>query len=98
MFFGSGLADEPSPWCDGDELSRGVDVPGAALRQVSLLVGDTALELLEYRSPPSGTDQARYRCDDLGASHVASSVDDIESNKAALEAKEIDKRTDQQGG
>ena len=50
------FANEPSPWFDGEELSRAVGVPGAALRQVSLLVGDTTLELLKYRSPPSETD------------------------------------------
>ena len=51
------FANEPSPWFDGEELSRGVGVSGAALRQVSLLAGDTTLELLEYRSPPSETDK-----------------------------------------
>ena len=33
------FANEPSPWFDGEELSRGVGVSGAALRQVSLLAG-----------------------------------------------------------
>ncbi|HEY7691663.1 MAG TPA: VOC family protein [Gaiellaceae bacterium] len=83
------FANEPSPWFDGDELSRGVGVPGAALRQVSLLVGDTTLELLEYSSPPSETN-APLRSNNLGASHVAFLVDDIESSKAELEAKGID--------
>jgi len=72
------FANEPSPWFDGEELSRGVGVPGAALRQVSLLVGDTTLELLEYRSPPSETDKP-LQSNNLGASHVAFLVDDIES-------------------
>jgi catechol 2,3-dioxygenase-like lactoylglutathione lyase family enzyme len=44
------FSNEPSPWFEGDELSRGVGVPGAALRQVSLLLGDSTLELLEYKS------------------------------------------------
>ena len=83
------FANEPSPWFDGDELSRGVGVPGAALRQVSLLVGDTTLELLEYRSPPSETD-GPLRSNDRGASHVAFVVDDIEATKAELEAKGIE--------
>ena len=83
------FANEPSPWFEGDELSRGVGVPGAALRQVSLLVGDTTLELLEYRSPPSGTD-GPLPSNDLGASHVAFAVDDIEARKAELEAKGIE--------
>ena len=83
------FANEPSPWFDGEELSRGVGVPGAALRQVSLLVGDTTLELLEYRSPPSETD-GPLRSNDRGASHVAFAVADIEATKAELEAKGIE--------
>jgi catechol 2,3-dioxygenase-like lactoylglutathione lyase family enzyme len=83
------FANEPSPWFDGEELSRGVGVPGAALRQVSLLVGDTTLELLEYKSPPSETD-GPLGSNNLGASHVAFLVDDIESAKAELEAKGIE--------
>jgi Lactoylglutathione lyase and related lyases len=83
------FANEPSPWFDGEELSRGVGVPGAALRQVSLMVGDTTLELLEYRSPPSET-EGPLRSNDRGASHVAFAVDDIEATKAELEAKGIE--------
>jgi len=83
------FANEPSPWFDGEELSRGVGVPGAALRQVSLLVGDTTLELLEYSSPPSETN-APLQSNSLGASHVAFLVDDIESSKAELETKGIE--------
>ena len=64
-------------------------MPGAALRQVSLLVGDTTLELLEYRSPPSETDEP-LRSNSLGASHVAFLVEDIEATKAELEAKGIE--------
>src|SRR4051812_49764590 len=52
---GLDFSNEPSPWFDGPELGPAVGVPGAALRQVSLLLGDTTLELLEYRSPPSET-------------------------------------------
>src|SRR4029079_17701004 len=51
--FGLQSPNEPSPWFDGEELSRGVGVPGAALRQVSLLAGVNTLELLEYSSTPS---------------------------------------------
>ena len=129
------FANEPSPWFEGDELSRGVGVAGATLSQVSLLAGDTIggatlsrffafelvsdreveggyveeitgiegahvrlahlsgyghnLELLEYRSPPSGTD-GPLPSNDLGASHVAFAVDDIEATKAELEAKGIE--------
>ena len=83
------FSNEPSPWFDGEELGRAVGVPGAALRQVSLLLGDTTLELLEYRSPPSETD-GPLGSNSRGASHVAFVVDDIEAKKAELEAKGIE--------
>lgn len=83
------FSNEPSPWFEGEELSRGVGVPGAALRQVSLLLGDTTLELLEYRSPPSETTRP-LRSNSQGASHVGFLVEDIEATKAELEAKGIE--------
>jgi catechol 2,3-dioxygenase-like lactoylglutathione lyase family enzyme len=83
------FSNEPSPWFEGEDLSLGVGVPGAALRQVSMLVGDTTLELLEYRSPLSET-AGPLKSNNLGASHVAFAVDDIESAKAELEAKGIE--------
>ena len=82
------FSNEPSPWFEGDELEKGVGVPGAALRQVSLLLGDTTLELLEYKSPPSET-SAPLKSQSDGASHVALQVDDIHATKAELEAKGI---------
>jgi catechol 2,3-dioxygenase-like lactoylglutathione lyase family enzyme len=81
--------NEPSPWFEGEELSRGVGVTGAALRQVSLALGETTLELLEYRSPPSETERP-LPSNSRGASHVAFLVDDIEATKADLEAKGIE--------
>ena len=83
------FVNEPTPWFEGEELSRGVGVPGAALRQVSLRAGDTTVELLEYRSPPSET-SAPLKSNNRGASHVAFLVEDIESKKAELEAKGIE--------
>jgi catechol 2,3-dioxygenase-like lactoylglutathione lyase family enzyme len=82
------FSNEPSPWFDGDELSRGVGVPGAALRQVSLRLGDSTLELLEYKSPPSDT-TAPLLSNNLGASHIAFRVDDIAAKKMELETKGI---------
>jgi catechol 2,3-dioxygenase-like lactoylglutathione lyase family enzyme len=82
------FSNEPSPWFDGAELGPAVGVPGAALRQVSLLVGDTTLELLEYKSPPSET-SSPLASNNRGASHVAFHVEDIEAKKDELEAKGI---------
>ena len=56
---------------------------------MSLLLGDTTLELLEYKSPPSET-TAPLKSNNMGASHVAFLVDDIEAKKAELEAKGIE--------
>ena len=60
-------------------------VPGAALRQVCLRLGDTMLELLEYRTPPSETERPLLS-HSRGATHVAFGVDDIAAAKAELEA------------
>ncbi len=82
------IATEPSPWFDGSDLGRGVGVPGAALRQVCLRLGDTMLELLEYRTPPSQTERPLLsHC--VGASHVAFQVGDIRAAKAELEAEGV---------
>jgi catechol 2,3-dioxygenase-like lactoylglutathione lyase family enzyme len=82
------ITTEPSPWFEEPELGHGVGVPGAALRQVCLRLGDTMLELLEYRTPPSGTERPLLsHC--LGASHVAFQVDDIAASKAELERKGV---------
>ena len=78
------FSNEPSPWFEGPELGPAVGVPGAALRQVSLILGDTTLELLEYKSPPGETPRPLLS-NNIGASHVAFRVDDIEAKKADLE-------------
>jgi catechol 2,3-dioxygenase-like lactoylglutathione lyase family enzyme len=82
------FSNEPSPWFEGPELGPAVGVPGAALRQVSLLLGDTTLELLEYKSPPSETEEP-LMSNNIGASHVAFLVEDIETTKAELESKGV---------
>ncbi|MGH3395334.1 MAG: VOC family protein [Streptosporangiaceae bacterium] len=78
------ISTEPSGWFEGPELGHGVGVPGAALRQVCLRLGDTMLELLEYAAPPSPTERPLLS-HSVGASHVAFQVDDIETVKAELE-------------
>src|SRR6185437_708030 len=78
------IVTEPSPWFEGPELGRGVGVPGAALRQVCLCLGDTMIELLEYRTPPSPTERPLLS-HSIGASHIAFQVADIRAAKAELE-------------
>lgn len=85
---GLGFVNEPSPWFDAPELGPAVGVPGAALRQVSLALGDVTVELLEYKAPPSQT-TGPLASNNLGASHVAFLVDDIHATKAELEAKGV---------
>src|SRR4051812_34566261 len=85
---GLGFSNEPSPWFDGPELGPAVGVPRAALRQGSLRAGDTTLELLEDKTPPSETDRPLLS-NSIGASHVAFRVDDIHAAKAELEEKGI---------
>ena len=79
------ICTEPSPWFTGPELGHGVGVPGAALRQVCLGIGDTMLELLEYSAPESQTERPLLS-HSVGASHVAFQVDDITAKKAELES------------
>ena len=47
-------------------------MPGAGLRQVSLILGDTTLELLEYNNPPSET-EAPLLSNNIGAHTLPSS-------------------------
>jgi catechol 2,3-dioxygenase-like lactoylglutathione lyase family enzyme len=80
------FSNEPSPVFSGEGLETGVGIKGASLRQVSLLLGDTTIELLEYLTPkwPISTPVPQYV---TGASHIAFKVDDIYASKKALEAK-----------
>src|SRR5207248_10995293 len=82
------FSNEPSPWFEGEELGRGVGVPGAALRQVSLLVGDTTIELLEYKAPPSET-RRPLGSNNLRAAHVALHVEDSDPQTAELEPEGV---------
>lgn len=80
------FANEPTPWFEGPVLEKGVGVPGARLRQVSLWVGEhSTMELIEYGNLPDG-DNSRISNNHLGAAHVCFKVDDIAAKKAELEA------------
>ena len=78
------FANEPTPWFEGPELERGVGVPGARLRQVSLWVGPkSTMELIEYGNRPA-TSTAPVPNNFLGAAHVCFKVDDVVATKAEL--------------
>lgn len=80
------FANEPTPWFEGPELSKGVGVEGASLRQVSLWVDDrSTLELIEYKNPPSRNGGPVVN-NHIGAAHVCFKVKDIHAKKAELEA------------
>jgi catechol 2,3-dioxygenase-like lactoylglutathione lyase family enzyme len=86
---GAEFVSEPSPWFDGDDLSRGVGVPGASLRQVNLSLGGTQFELLEYGNRPVGDDSPAPQ-NRLGSMHLGFRVDDIHGTKSALEAAGVE--------
>lgn len=86
---GLGFVNEPSPVFDDPLLGPAVGVPGAALRQVSLALGDVILELLEYSQPQSPIDLPLPQ-NALGAQHLAFLVDDIHTKKAELEDQGVE--------
>jgi glyoxylase I family protein len=86
---GLAFANEPTPWFDGPDLAKGVGVPGARLRQVSMWVGaNSSMELIEYANRPA-TSAAPIPNNHLGAAHVCFRVDDIAAKKAELEGKGV---------
>ena len=83
------FANEPTPWFEGPALERGVGVPGARLRQVSLWVGaSSTMELIEYGNRPASS-TAPVPNNYLGAAHVCFKVDDVAVTKAELESKGV---------
>jgi catechol 2,3-dioxygenase-like lactoylglutathione lyase family enzyme len=84
------FANEPTPWFDGPDLARGVGVPDATLRQVSLWVGpNSTMELIEYGNrPESSTESVPNNY--LGAAHVCFKVSDVKGTKAELEERGVE--------
>src|SRR3954447_11021818 len=83
------FANEPTPWFDGPDLARGVGVPDARLRQVSMWVGEhSTMELIEYANRPASSTESVPN-HHLGAAHVCFRVADVEATKAALERQGV---------
>lgn len=83
------FSNEPSPVFDDPALGPAVGVPGANLKQVCLLCGESVIELLEYTQPPP-TAEPPPSPNKMGAAHVAFRVDDVEASKAALQAMGVE--------
>lgn len=87
---GFAFANEPTPWFEGPGLEKGVGVPGAKLRQVSLWVGEhSTMELIEYANRPASSTRSVPN-NFLGAAHVCFKVDDIHAKKGELELKGVE--------
>jgi catechol 2,3-dioxygenase-like lactoylglutathione lyase family enzyme len=83
------FSTEPSPVFDDPRLGPAVGVPGANLKQVCLVCGESVVELLEY-TQPEPPNEAPLPPNGIGAAHLAFRVDDIERSKAELEAKGVE--------
>jgi catechol 2,3-dioxygenase-like lactoylglutathione lyase family enzyme len=87
------FSTEPSPVFDDPRLGPAVGVPGANLKQVCLVCGESVVELLEY-TQPEPPNEAPLPPNGIGAAHLAFRVDDIERSKAELEAKGVEFRSE----
>lgn len=83
------FVNEPSPVFDDPGLGPAVGVPGGALRQVSLGLGDAVVELLEYTEPPAPNERPLPQ-NGVGAQHLAFLVEDAEAKKRELEAHGVE--------
>jgi glyoxylase I family protein len=84
------FAVEPTEWFSGEQLDRGVRVPGAKLRVCAFWAGPhTRLELLEYAELSADMERP-YPNNTLGAGHLCFRVDDVVAAKAELEGKGVE--------
>jgi catechol 2,3-dioxygenase-like lactoylglutathione lyase family enzyme len=82
--------DPPSPVFDHEDLGERVGIPGAALRQVNLMLDGTIVELLEYTAPAPPYGDEPILANARGAAHVCFQVEDVEAKKAELEAAGVE--------
>ncbi|MDH3251054.1 MAG: VOC family protein [Acidimicrobiia bacterium] len=84
------FANEPTNWFEGPALEKGVGVPNAKLRQVSMWVGPASqMELIEYAERADETGNAVPN-NHIGAAHVCFLVDDINATKTELESHGVE--------
>jgi len=73
----------PTEPAEGIELSKGVGVPSARLRQAILESGECSIELFEYQNPPAEIEMP-LPANNPGPGHVAFEVEDIQSEYERL--------------
>jgi catechol 2,3-dioxygenase-like lactoylglutathione lyase family enzyme len=81
FFFLLGFEEVDASELTGDWLSRMIGHSDAWAHYVALSLpgSDTHVELIEYRTPPSGRDPLTGQANQIGFRHLAFVVDDIES-------------------
>jgi catechol 2,3-dioxygenase-like lactoylglutathione lyase family enzyme len=79
----------PTEVFEGEELSKGVGVPGAVLRQAILSAEEGMVELIEYIRPERAEESPPPQ-NFLGAIHIAFRVDDADERMKALQKKGVD--------
>jgi catechol 2,3-dioxygenase-like lactoylglutathione lyase family enzyme len=72
---------------EGEEVERGVGVPGAKLRVAMLEGPNSRLELIEYLQPSDGP--APHPNNGIGAAHVCLEVEDVDAAVAELREQGI---------
>lgn len=73
---------------EGEEVERGVGVPGAKLRVATLEGPNSRLELIEYLKPSNGP--APHPNNGIGAAHVCLEVEDVDAAVAELREQGIE--------
>ncbi|ROS38471.1 VOC family protein [Amycolatopsis thermoflava] len=73
---------------DGPHMDRGLGVEGVDLHVRMVRFGSVVLELLQYVAPPGQPWTGRNN--DVGASHLAFTVDDIQAVHATLVAEGVE--------
>ena len=77
---------------EGEEVERGVGVPGARLRVAMLQGPNSRLELIEYLQPSD--EPSPHPNNGIGAAHVCFEVEDVDAAVAELREQGIEFLTD----
>lgn len=78
----------PTEEIKSEDTDKGIGLNGITLRVAVFKVGNSSLELLEYKSPESQLKES-IKANDLGAMHVAFEVEDIYEKKAEMEKQGV---------